>query len=156
MPAAQLYVATLPPGFTSIGSVGETNALTIINKITASPGSYLARVDAELDTYNALFFDYHCKLQAQAFPALVGSPYSDLPGTRRSVSWRTGKGASGNPTSATGVSISMQAPVTAGAFGVDVRMVCWGSVDPSAPSFYDFGGGVSSAVLTLLPVGGVN
>ena len=53
-----------------------------------------------------------------------------------------------------GVSISMQAPVTAGAFGVAVRMVCWGGVEPGAP-IYDYGQGVTAATLTLVPVGSV-
>ncbi len=157
-PAAQLYVATLLPGFGSIASVGEANARTIVNKSITSPGSFLARVDAQLDTFGALWFDYHCKLQALAFPAFLGAPYSDLPGTRRDVSWRTGKDASGNATSATGVSISVPAPVTAGSLGVDVKMVCWGTVDVAngPPPLYDYGIGVSSAVLTLLAVGGIN
>lgn len=133
-------------------AVGEANAKQVLIKGTPSPGQYLARVDAQLNNFGALWFDYHCKLQSLAYPAFLGAPFTDIPGTHRDVSWRTGRDNAGNSTSATGIPISMQAPVTAGSFGVDVRMVCWGTVDASGP-LYDYGLGVESAVLTLEPVG---
>jgi hypothetical protein len=133
-------------------AVGEANAIQILIKGTPSSGQYLARVDAQLNNFGALWFDYHCKLQSLAFPALLGTPFSDIPGTRRDVSWRTGRDNAGNATTATGVPISMQAPVTAGPLGVQVRMVCWGTIDSSG-IVYDYGLGVESAVLTLEPVG---
>ena len=136
-------------------AVGEANAKQVLLKGTPNTGKYLARVDAQLNNFGALWFDYHCKLQALNYPAILGAPFTDVPGTRRDVSWRTGKDGGGNNTSATGVSISMQAPVTAGSSGVDVKLVCWGTVDPSGP-LYDYGLGVESAVLTLTPVGGFN
>jgi hypothetical protein len=144
-------------GITSIANlnVGEANAGQIVRRDLGGPaGTYLARVDAELDNYGAYAFDYFCKLQSLAFPNMVGTPFGDLAGRRRQVSWRIGKDNAGNNTPATGVSISMQAPVTAGVFGVSVRMVCWGQVDPSG-AFYDYGLGVRSATLTLVPVGSV-
>lgn len=49
----------------------------------------------------------------------------------------------------------MHAPVTAGSFGVDVRMVCWGDWDGASPPIVDFGTGLVSATLTLVPVGNV-
>jgi hypothetical protein len=133
-------------------AVGEGNAKQVVIKGTASSGAFLARVDAQLNNFGALWFDYHCKLQSLTYPAFLGTPFTDIPGTRRDVSWRTGRDNAGNGTSATGVPISMQAPVTAGSFGVDVRMVCWGTIDSSGP-LYDYGLGVESAVLTLEPVG---
>ncbi len=139
-------------------AIGEANAKQVLIKGSRSPGSYLVRVDAQLNNFGALWFDYHCKLQALQYPYFIGIggsvPWSDLPATRREVSWRTGKDNAGNTTTSTGVSISMQAPVTAGDLGLDVRMVCWGTVDTSGP-LYDYGLGVESAVLTLEPVGGI-
>lgn len=157
-PLPTVPVASLTTCCFSIANtaVGEANAKQVLLKGTGgAPGKYLARVDAQLNNFGALWFDYHCKLQSLAYPALLGTPFTDLPGTRRDVSWRTGKDGAGNNTTATGVSISMQAPVTAGAFGLDVRMVCWGTIDPAGP-LYDYGFGVESAVLTLLPVGNFN
>ena len=80
------------------------------------------------------------------------APGSDLPGTHRHVSWRLGREMSG---SGTQVSISMQAPVTAGPFGADVRMVCWGTFDGASPPIVDYGIGVTAATLVLVPVGAV-
>ena len=151
--AARLYVATSPSQ--PILSTVEASATTIVSKSTSSPGSLLARVDAELDTTGALYFDYHCKLQALTYPAFVGTPYSDLPGTRRTVSWRLGRESGGLGTP---MPISMSALVTAGSLGVTVRMVCWGTLDVSQgqPPIFDYGVGVNSAVLALLSVGSVN
>ncbi len=153
--AGPVFLATLP-AFTAIANtaIGEANAKQVVGKDVSQPGTYLSRLDAELNNFGALWFDYHCKLQALAYPAFVGMPYTDLPGTRREVSWRTGKDGSGNNTTATGVSISMQAPFTAGALGASVRMVCWGTIDSSGP-IYDYGLGVTAATLTLVPVGSV-
>ncbi len=152
-PLPTVLVASLTSGFAIANTaVTEANANQVLIKGTPSSGKYLARVDAQLNNFGALWFDYHCKLQSLTYPALLGTPFSDIPGTRRDVSWRTGKDGSGNSTTATGVPISMQAPVTAGPFGVDVRMVCWGTIDSSGP-LYDYGLGVESAVLTLQPVG---
>jgi hypothetical protein len=149
---AQAYVAALTTCCFPIANttIGEAAAGQVVEKSVDSAGTFLARVDAQLNNFGALYFDYHCKLQALTLPSLVGTPYSDLPGTRRDVSWRVGKDTNGNSSGATGVSISMQAPVTAGPLGVDVRMVCWGTID-SGP-VYDYGSGVESAVLTLLSV----
>ena len=136
-------------------AIGEANAKQVVGKDVGQPGTYLARVDSELSNYGALWFDYHCKLQALAYPAILGTPYSDLPGTRREVSWRTGKDGSGNSTTATGVSVSMQAPFIAGPLGASVRMACWGTIDSSGGVVYDYGLGVTAATLTVLPVGSV-
>jgi hypothetical protein len=51
----------------------------------------------------------------------------------------------------------MQAPVTAGTGvfgGVNVRMVCWGAIEPGAP-LIEYGSGVTAATLILVPVGSV-
>jgi len=125
----------------------------ILGKSAGTSGPFLARVDAELDTFNSLYFLYNCKLQSLSYPALIGQPYTDLPGTRRTVSWRLGRELSGPGTA---VSISMQAPVTGGFFGLDVRLVCWGTLDGASPPIVDYGLGVKSAVLTLLQVGAIN
>jgi hypothetical protein len=135
-------------------AVGEANAKQVLLKGTAGAGAFLVRLDAQLNNFGALWFDYHCKLQSLSYPALLGTPFSDIPGTRRDVSWRTGKDSSGNGTSSTGVSISMQTTASAGPFGADVRMVCWGTWDGASPPIVDYGLGVESAVLTLTPVGG--
>ncbi len=153
-PLPTVLVASITSCCVGIGNWVEAQALQVLIKGTPSPGKYLARVDAQLNTFGALYLDYHCKLQALTYPAFIGTPFTDLPGTRRDVSWRTGKDGSGSALSPNGVSISMQAPVTAGAFGVDVRMVCWGTWDGANPPIVDYGYGVESAVLTLLPVGG--
>jgi len=146
-----VYVATLAAtGFVPIAT--EANAATMISKTVSQPGRYLARIDAEIDTTNALYLIYNCKLQSLAYPAILGTPYSDLPGTHRHVSWRLGREMSG---SGTQVSISMQAPVTAGPFGADVRMVCWGTFDGASPPIVDYGIGVTAATLVLVPVGAV-
>ena len=89
-----------------------------------------------------------------SFPAPIGTPYANVPGTRRDTSWRTGRDSAANSTTATGISISMQAPVTAGLFGADVRFVCWGTRDFSG-TLIEYGFGVDSAILTLVPVGAV-
>lgn len=146
-----VYVATLAStGFVPIST--EANAATMLSKVVSQPGRYLARIDAEIDTTGALYLIYNCKLQSLAYPAILGTPYSDLPATRRSVSWRLGREMNG---SGTQVSISMQAPVTAGLFGADVRMVCWGIFDGASPPIVDYGVGLASATLTLVPVGNV-
>jgi len=155
-PLPTVLVASITSCCAGIANRFEANAAQVLIKGTPASGKYLARVDAQLNNFNALYWDYHCKLQALNYPAILGTPFTDLPGTRRDVSWRTGKDGAGNATSATGVSISMQAPVTAGSFGVDVRMVCWGTWDGASPPIIDYGFGVESAVLTLLPVGGFN
>jgi hypothetical protein len=155
-PLPTVLVASLTSCCVSIANtaVGEANANQVLIKGSPSPGQYLARVDAQLNNSGALWFDYHCKLQSLAYPAFLGTPFSDIPGTRRDVSWRTGRDpGTGLSTTASGLPISMQAPVTAGRLGVDVRMVCWGTIDPSGV-LYDYGLGVESAVLTLEPVGG--
>ncbi len=149
--AVTVYVATLgATGFVPIAT--EANATTMISKAVSPSGRYLARIDAEIDTTGALYLIYNCKLQSLAYPAFIGTPYSDLPGTRRSVSWRLGRAESG---SGTQVSISMQTPVTAGAFGADVRMVCWGTFDGASPPIVDYGLGLTAATLALVPVGAV-
>lgn len=135
-------------------ATGEANAKQILLKGTPSSGTYLARVDAQLNTFGALWWDYHCKVQSITYPHVISAPWVDVPGTRRDVSWRTGKDGSGNPSGVTAASISMQAPITAGISGVDVRLVCWGTVDTSG-AFYDYGQGVESAILTLTPVGAI-
>jgi hypothetical protein len=148
------YVDTLDRSVL-INGIGEANAVQVIIKSVGSTGTYLARLDAELNTTGSLYLDYSCKLQFLRLPTVVGSPYSDLAGTRRSVSWRVGKDASGNYGS--GASMSMQAPVTAGTGlfgGVNVRMVCWGTIEPGAP-LIEYGSGVTAATLTLVPVGTV-
>lgn len=156
-PLPTVLVASLTTccvGFDS-ASTGEAKAKQVLLKGTTSAGTYLVRLDAQLNNAGALWFDYHCKLQSLPYPHLIGAPWSDVPGSRRDVSWRTGKDGSGNPTGASGVSISMQAPVTAGSLGVDVRMACWGTWDGASPPLVDYGFGVESAVLTLEPIGGV-
>ena len=154
--AVTVYVASLTACCVNITNTanGESNALTVLSKSVPTQGTYLARVDAQLNNQFALWWDYHCKLQTLSFPAPIGTPYANVPGTRRDTSWRTGRDNAGNSTSATGISISMQAPVTAGLFGADVRLVCWGTMDPSGP-LVDYGYGVESATLTLIPVGAV-
>jgi hypothetical protein len=153
-PLPTVLIASLTSCCVSLANpaIGEANAIQVLIKGTPSPGKYLARVDAELNNLAALFYDYHCKLQSLAYPALVGTPFSDIPGTRRDVSWRTGKDNAGSGSTAYGLPISMQAPVTAGPFGVDIRMVCWGTIDGS-PVSLGYGLGVESAVLTVEPVG---
>ena len=142
-------------------SIGEANADEVVQVSSGSGGTYLARVDAQLNNFAALWFDYHCKLQSLTYPyaIIIGqpTPWTDIPGTRRDVSWRAGKHPDGAETSASGISISMQAAVNAGSgpfAGVDVRMVCWGTIDPEDLVVYDYGIGLESAILTLEPVGG--
>ena len=140
-------------------AVGEVNAQQALVKNTGGAGSFLARIDAQLNTFGAYYFDYHCKMQRLDLPYIIGPtvPWVDVPGTRRDISWRTGKNASGDATGATGVSISMQAAITTGSLALsstDVRLVCWGTVDHTPP-FYDYGVGLESAILTLVPVGAV-
>ena len=141
-------VAALASLTTCCVSLSPANSENVVvSKTTARSGALLARVDAQLNNFGALFYDYHCKLQALKFPNIIGTPYSDLPGTQRDVSWRIGKDNNLNNTGAAGISISMQAALTVapGPFAaVDVRMVCWGTVDPSGP-FYDYGAGAESA-----------
>lgn len=152
--AVTVYVASRTTFFSiANNAIGEANAQPVVTKSFPGSGSLLARVDAQLNNVGSLYFNYHCKLQQLSYPAQLGAPFFDIPGTRRSVPWRSGKDP-GTGVGGGGVSISMQAPVTSGFLGVDVRMVCWGEVEPSAP-LYDFGFGVESAVLTLVPVGAV-
>jgi hypothetical protein len=142
-------------------SVTEANADPVVLVQTTGQGAYLARLDAQLNNAGALWFDYHCKLQSLTYPYVLilgqPAPWTDIPGTRRDVSWRAGKDGAGNPTTSSGVSISMQATVNTGpgtfGLGIDVRMVCWGTIDNSG-IIYDYGVGVESAMLTLLPIGG--
>ncbi len=139
-------------------AVGEANAKQVLIKNTGGGGSFLVRVDAQLNNFNAYFFDYHCKLQSLTYPAFLGAPFSDVPGTRRDVSWRTGKADNGVATSSSGVSISMQVVVSTPTFALssaDVRLVCWGTWDGASPPFVDYGLGVESAILTITPVGGI-
>jgi hypothetical protein len=152
--AVTVSLASITSCCVPITATGEANAAEVLVKNVTSGGTYLARVDAFLDNWGALYFNYSCKLQSLSYPAIIGTPYTDLPGTRRHVSWRIGKDGVGNATAVSGASISMTAPVTAGVFGASVRVVCWGTVDPTPP-FYDYGAGVASAVLTLTPVGAV-
>lgn len=126
-----------------------TDEIPIVSKPTGHGGTFLVRVDAQLNNQNAINYDYHCKLQALPLPAFPGTPYTDLPGTQRDVNWLTGKNSSGFYLGATGVSISMQAPLTVSFLaGADVRMVCWGTKTDTV--FWDFGYGVESAVLSIL------
>jgi hypothetical protein len=48
----------------------------------------------------------------------------------------------------------MQASHTAGGLGATVRLVCWGTVEAGAP-ILESGNGVTSATLTVVPVGAV-
>jgi hypothetical protein len=146
------YVATLTSCCTGISLTTEATAPTVLHKVTNAPGVYLVRLDAEINTFNSLWMMNHCKLQYLQFPAFIGTPYTDIPGTTRTVSWRLG-----NQTNETGsgVSITMQSAVTAGSFGIDIRMVCWSTLDGATPPVYDYGLGVSAATLTLLPIGAV-
>jgi len=144
-----LYTASLGQLGAFIGLSTEANATSVLNKTTGVSGQYLVQVNAQFNTAGALFFEYHCKLQALAFPALLFTPYSDLPGTTRNVSWRIGQDTGGATSS-----VSMQAAVTAGGLGIDVRMVCWGTVEGS-PVVWDYGYGLESAIITLLPVGAI-
>jgi hypothetical protein len=139
-------------GSGAVPNVTEANATAMVTKTYPGTSPLVVRVDAELDTTNALYYVYHCKLQYKAFPALLGAPYTDVPSTHRSVSWRLGRESSG-PGAA--VSISMQGTVTPGALGADVRMVCWGTWDGASPPIVDYGVGVAAATLTLLPVGSI-
>ena len=152
-PASTMFVATLGTVGAFIGPSREANAQVILSKYGATSGPFLARVDAELNTVGSLYFLYNCKLQSLSYPAFFGAPFTDLPGTRRTVSWRLGRELSGEGTT---VSMSMQAPVTGGPFGLDVRLVCWGAWDGASPPIVDYGSGVKSAVLTLLQVGAIN
>jgi hypothetical protein len=156
-PLPTVRVASMPNCCLSIANlaVGEANAQPVLLKNTGGAGTFLVRVDAQLNNWGALYFDYHCKLQSLAYPAFIGAPFSDIAGTRRDVSWRTGKDNVGNSTGSTGVSISMQTTVSAGTFSTDVRLVCWGTIDGSPP-LYDYGFGVESAILTLQPIGGIS
>lgn len=139
-------------GPANIAVTGVGSAIQIVAKSVPSSGTYLARLDAELDTTNALYFNYFCKLQSLSFPSVIGTPYSDLPGTTRRVSWRLGREMSGpgGP-----VSISMQGSLTAGTLGAAVRMVCWGDWDGANPPIIDYGAGLTTATLTVVPVGAV-
>ena len=162
---------TGPQGVPGAGQIAALGSLTtccvslspansekvVVSKSVARSGNFLARVDAQLNNFGAFYYDYHCKLQKLVFPNLIGTPFSDLPGTQRDMSWRIGKDNSGNNSGATGISISMQAAVTVPAVafaGADVRMVCWGTVDPVGP-FYDYGAGAESAVLTVVTVASI-
>jgi hypothetical protein len=74
------------------------------------------------------------------------------------VSWRLGNLQN---LGGSGVSISMQAPVTVAPSvlaGVSVRMVCWSvwdTAEGNPPPLVDYGLGVTSATLTILPVGAI-
>lgn len=164
-PTGPLPTVKIASGSLSIAneSVDEVNADPAVTVSNAGKGSFLVRLDAQLNNFGAFNFDYHCKLQSLIYPyvVLIGQPvpWADMPGTRRDVSWRVGKDNAGNNTSATGISISMQGQVNPGTgvfASVDVRMVCWGTINLQPPpfNFYDYGIGVESAVLTLTPVGG--
>jgi hypothetical protein len=109
-----------------------------------------------------LYIVYNCKLQRLTYPYVFipgqPEPWNDIPGTRRRVSWRL---ANEGNLGGSGVSISMQAAVTvpeSPLAGVSVRMVCWSVWDTSQgnpPPLVDYGLGVTSATLTILPVGGI-
>lgn len=148
--AVTVYMARGGPA--NIIATGVANAVQMVAKSVPTSGTYLARVDAELDTTNALYFNYSCKLQSLSFPAILGTPYSDLPGTTRRVSWRLGREMSGPGAPA---SISMQGSLTAGSLGASVRMVCWGDWDGASPPIVDYGAGLTTATLTVVPVGAV-
>lgn len=157
-PLPTVRVASMPNCCFSIDNlaVGEANAQPVLLKNTGGAGTFLVRVDAQLNNFGTLYFNYHCKLQSLAYPAILGTPFSDIAGTRRDVHWRTGKDSSGNSTGANGVSISMQAAVSAGILSTDVRLVCWGTWDGNSPPIVDYGYGVESAILTLQPIGGIS
>ena len=69
------------------------------------------------------------------------------------MSWLVGKDPSLNGGS--GVAFSMQAPVTSGSFGAEIRLVCWGTTDGASPPLVDYGFGIMAATLTAVPVGSV-
>jgi hypothetical protein len=146
------YVASITSCCTGLTLTTEASAPTVLHKVTNASGNHLVRLDAELHTFNALYVIHHCKLQYLNFPALIGTPYTDLPGTTRTVSWRLGNVSNEG---GSGVPISMQAAVSAGSFGIDVRMVCWSTMDGSSPPILEYGLGITAATLTLLPVGAV-
>ena len=139
-------------------AVGEANAKQVFLKSTGGAGTFLVQLDGQFNNFGALWFDYHCKLQRLTYPYVVGPggpPWVDIAGTRRDASWRIGRDNAGNSTTARGVPLSIQTTVAAsGPFAsVDVRLVCWGTIDPAGP-LYDYGLGLESATMTLLPVGG--
>ena len=146
-----MYVASLGLNGAFIPQLTEATAATILNKYVPSSGSHLVRLDAEIDTTYAISYTYRCKLQSLAYPALVGTPWSDVAGSTRTVSWRLGREFSGLGTP---ISISMQGTVTGGSLGADVRLVCWGAWDGST-QVVDPGIGLTSAVLVIELVGGV-
>ena len=49
----------------------------------------------------------------------------------------------------------MQGSAAAGIFGADFRLVCWGDWDGTSPPIVDYGTGLSSATMTVVPVGAV-
>jgi hypothetical protein len=151
-PLPTVYTAILGPGGAGITESTEAAASTVVTEYVPVGGAYLVRLDAELDTTGALYFEYHCKLQGFAYPAIFGTPFTDLPGTTRTVSWRLGREVSG---AGTPVSISMQGTFVGGALGADIRMVCWGTRDGANPPILDYGYGVASAVLAVERVGAV-
>jgi hypothetical protein len=157
--AVTVLVASQTACCAQIATTNPGNPAQILLKSTPSPGVFMARLDAQLNNSGALYFDYHCKLQQLNYPYFftIGGaiPWVDVPGSRRDVSWRIGKDSGGSATSSSGISISTQAPLTAGTFGMDVRMVCWGTWDGASPPIVDYGSGVESAVLSLTPVGAV-
>ncbi len=140
-------------------AVNEVNARQVFIKNTGGSGNFLVRLDAQFNNFNAFWFDYHCKLQQLVFPYVTGPggpPWADIAGTRRDASWRIGRDNAGNDTTAHGISFSMQAIVSSAPplGSVDVRLMCWGTVDSSGP-FYDYGTGLESAIMTMVPVGAV-
>ncbi len=149
-PLPTAYIATLGSSGAAILPAAESAAATVLSK-NLPAGSYLVRLDAQLDTTGALYFLYHCKLQYLTYPALIFTPYTDVPGSQRTVSWRLGREVSGGGAP---VSISMQGGLIGGSLGATVRMVCWGTWDGASPPVVDYGFGVSSAVLVVEPIGG--
>ena len=147
-----MTVALARGGPAFIAVTGVNNAVVMVSKSVSTGGTYLARVDAELDTTGALYFNYSCKLQSLPIPSILGTPYADLPGTTRRVSWRLGREMSGPGAP---VSISMQGSLTAGITGASVRMICWGDWDGASPPIVDYGMGLTTATLTIVPVGAV-
>jgi hypothetical protein len=162
-PLPTVRVASMPNCCFALANeaFGEANAKAILSKSSGGPGTWLVQVDAVLNNFGALFYNYSCKLQTLTAPYVViiggPEPWVDVPGSRRSVSWRTGKDNSGNSTGVNSLSISMQTVVSATSGflpgSVTVRLMCWGDRDTSE-AFYDYGLGVESAIMTLTPIGG--
>ena len=156
-PLPTVRVATSDGSLIDGSANGEANAKQVLLKNTGGPGTFLVQVDGQFNNEFALWWDYHCKLQTLTYPFVFGGPppWTDVARTRREVSWRTGKDANGNSTTATRVPFSMQAIVSSSGLlaSVDVRMVCWGTRDFSG-ALVDYGFGLDATVMTLLPAGG--